>query len=72
MLKEHTRLQDEVVGDTAEVYQPIQFISPTDEFEERLRDAILDPVYDRHVSKEVAERLSAELAEAMSNQYNDA
>ena len=72
MLREHTRLTDGGTGDTAEVYQATQFVSARSaEFERRLRDAVFDLVYGGKVPQEKADGLSAELAEAMANQYND-
>jgi len=72
VLREHTRLTDGGTGDTAEVYQATQFVSARSaEFERRLRDAVFDLVYGGKVPQEKADGLSAELAEAMANQYND-
>lgn len=72
VLKDHTRLADDESGDVAEMYEPIQFVSArTDGFEERLQDAIFDFVYAGSVSQQLAEQLSAELAESISNQYSD-
>lgn len=73
VLKEHTKLTDEVSEDAIEVYQPIQFVSSrADNFETRLQDAIFDFIYDGKVSQETAEELSNKLTESMSNQYSDA
>ena len=42
VLKEHTRLTDEIADDITEAYEHIKFISArTDEFETRLQDTIL-------------------------------
>jgi hypothetical protein len=72
VLKEHTRLTDDVADDITETYTPVQFISTrTDEFEGRVEEAIFDFVYAGTVSKQLAEQLSAELAESISNQYSD-
>lgn len=72
VLKKHIRLQDKVVGDIAEAFEPIQFASASSEdFEERLQDAVFDLVYDGKVLEEVARGLSAELVESMSGQYSD-
>ena len=72
VLEEHRRLQDERTGDTAEVYQATQFVSArSDEFGRRLRDAVFDLVYDGKVPHRKAEGLSADLAEAISNQYSN-
>jgi hypothetical protein len=67
VLKQHTRLTDEISGDTAEVYQPIHFVSDrTGEFETQLWKAIFDLVYVGKVSKGCAEELSTELVESIS------
>jgi hypothetical protein len=64
ILKQHTRLSDEISGDTAEVYQPIQYVhAQTDEYEDYLQEAIFELIYDGKVAEEVAEGLSTDLAE---------
>ena len=67
ILKQHTRLADEVSGDIAEVYQPMHFVSDrTDEFETQLWKAIFELIYEGKVAEEVAEELCTELAESIS------
>ena len=67
ILKQHTRLVDEISGDTAEVYQPMHFVSDrTDEFENQLWKAIFDLVYDGKVGKKCAEELSTEFVGSIS------
>ena len=64
ILKQHTRLADEISGDTAEVYQPMHFVSDrTDEFENQLWKAIFELIYEGKVAEEVAEELCTDLAE---------
>jgi len=72
VLKEHSRLTDDVADDTTEAYQPIQFISArSDEFGLRLQDAIFEFVHDGKLSQETAEELADKLTESISNQYSD-
>ena len=66
ILKQHTRVADEVSGNTAEVYQPIHFVSDrTDKFETQPRKTLFDLVYDDKVSKECAEDLSTKLVKSI-------
>lgn len=67
VLKQHTRSVNEIGGDTTEVYQSIHFVSDrTDEFENQLRKALFDLVYDGKVAEECAEELCTELVENIS------
>jgi hypothetical protein len=71
VLKNHTRLVDNIADDITEAYTPIQFISArTDEFESRVEEAIFEFVYDGKVSEELAERLAETLGEEYSSQFN--
>lgn len=71
VLKEHTRLTDDIADDITEAYTPIQFISArTDGFESRVEEAIFEFVYDGKVSEELAERLAETLAETFSNLFD--
>ncbi|CCQ35488.1 uncharacterized protein Nmlp_1279 [Natronomonas moolapensis 8.8.11] len=71
VLKEHTRLTDNVADDITEAYTPIQFISArTDGFESRVEEAIFEFVYDEKVSEELAERLAETLAETFSDIFD--
>jgi len=71
VLKEHTRLTDDIADDITEAYTPLQFISArTDGFESRVEDAIFEFVYDGKVSEELAERLAETLAETFSNLFD--
>jgi hypothetical protein len=71
VLKEHTRLTDDIADDITEAYTPIQFISArTDGFEGRVEEAIFEFVYDGKVSEELAERLAETLAETFSNLFD--
>jgi hypothetical protein len=71
VLKEHTRLADNIADDITEAYTPIQFISArTDGFESRVEEAIFEFVYDGKVSEELAERLAETLAETFSNLFD--
>ena len=72
VLKEQTRLRDDVVDDAVEAYTPIQFISArADGFSSRLQTALFDLVYAEKVSEEVAEQLSENLAENFSQQFTN-
>jgi hypothetical protein len=72
VLKEHTRLTDDVANDMTEAYTPIQFISAhTDEFETRLRKAIFDFAYAGKVPEELGEQLAETLTEDFSQHYNE-
>ncbi len=71
VLKEHTRLTDDIADDITEAYTPIQFISArTDGFESRVEEAIFEFVYDGKVSEELAERLAETLAETFSDLFD--
>ena len=67
LLKQHTRLVDEISGDKIEVYQPIRFVSDrTDEFENQLWRALFDLVYDGKILKGLAEEICTELVGSLS------
>lgn len=71
VLKEHTRLTDDITDDITEAYTSIRFISArTDGFESRVEEAIFDFVYDGKVSEELAERLAETLVETFSNLFD--
>jgi hypothetical protein len=72
ILKRHTKLADDVAQDSMEVYEPIQFVSArSDEFETRLQNTIFDFVHAGKVSEELAEQLSADFAETLSDNLNE-
>jgi len=67
ILKQHTKLVDEISGDKAKVCQPMHFVSDrTDEFETQLWKGFIELIYEGKVAEEVAEELCTELVESIS------